>query len=310
MRTGMVDVAGRPVHVADCGGEGPAVVLLHGLGGSHLNWTLLGPLLARRARVWAPDLAGFGKTPPAGRSTSVVANARLAHSFVREVVGGPALLVGNSMGGLVSLILASAAPNDVAGLVLIDPAIPIAPRVRRDRQVTLAFSAYMVPGIGELFVRRRAAVLGPEGLVRETFRMCCVDPSRVPDDVVEAHVEMVRARTEMPWANASVLRAARSLMGLIIRRRRFGRMVERIEAPAILIQGEADRFVTAAAARLVAKERPDWTLRVLDDLGHTPHLEDPQRTAGEIWRWLDGPGAEALEGAHRVARTPQAATGG
>jgi pimeloyl-ACP methyl ester carboxylesterase len=264
--------------------------------------------LAERARVWAPDQIGLGKTPPAGRSASITSNARMVHSFLREVVGGPAVLIGNSMGGLVAMTLASAVPSDVTGLVLIDPAIPIAPGAPRDLQITLAFTAYMTPGVGELFVRRRQARLGPEGMVRETFRLCCVDPSRVPEDVIEAHVEMLRARTAMRWAHGSVLRAARSLMATILRRRRFREMARRIEAPTLLIQGEADRFVTMAAARLVSEAHPDWTLRELDDIGHTPQLEDPERTAREIWAWLDGPGAEALARATRVP-SPEAATG-
>jgi pimeloyl-ACP methyl ester carboxylesterase len=294
METRRIDVRG-PVNVADFGGSGPAMVLVHGLGGSHVNWMLLGPLLAERARVLAPDMAGFGKTPPAGRGTDVSSNARLLRDLVREEIGGPAILVGNSMGALISLLLASERPDLVAGLILVGPAVPVAPGVPRDRQVTLAFTAYMTPGVGELFVRRRREVLGPEGLVDETFRLCCVDPSRVPDEVIEAHVDMVRARTRMPWADASVLRAARSLLREILRRRRFLARLARVDVPGLILQGEHDRFITSAAARLLAKARPAWTYRDLDGLGHIPHLEDPERTAREIFDWLDGSGRESAE---------------
>jgi pimeloyl-ACP methyl ester carboxylesterase len=305
METRRIDVRG-PVNVADFGGQGPPMVLVHGLGGSHVNWMLLGPILSERARVLAPDMAGFGRTPPAGRGSDVGANARLLGELVREEIGGPAILVGNSMGALISLLLASARPDLVAGLIMVGPAVPVAPGVPRDRQVMLAFSAYMTPGVGELFVRRRKAVLGPEGLVDETFRLCCVDPSRVPDEVIEAHVDMVRARTRMPWADASVLRGARSLLREILRRRRFLARLARVEVPGLILQGEHDRFITSAAARLVAKARPAWTYRELDGLGHTPHLEDPERTAKEIFTWLDGSGRDAVE---RTIRTPAVEAG-
>jgi pimeloyl-ACP methyl ester carboxylesterase len=288
---------GGPVHLADFGGSGPPMILVHGLGGSHLNWLRVGPLLAERARVMAPDLPGFGLTPPAGRSTGIQANARFLGRFIPEVAGGPAILVGNSMGGLISILAAAHRPADVAGLVLLDPALPLAPGAPRDRQVVMAFTAYMVPGIGELFVRRRLAARGPEGLVRDTFDLCCVDPSRVPEDVVAAHVEMVRQRTRMPWANASVLRAARSLVRLILRRRRFGELLASIEAPTLLLQGEADRLVQLASARIVSRVRPDWIFRTLPDVGHTPHLEDPEATVREIWTWLDGSARGAWEAA-------------
>jgi pimeloyl-ACP methyl ester carboxylesterase len=288
---------GGPVHLADFGGSGPPMVLVHGLGGSHLNWIRVGPRLAERARVLAPDLPGFGLTPPAGRSTGVQANARFLGRFVREVAGGPAILVSNSMGGLIAILAAANRPADVAGLVLLDPALPLAPGAPRDRQVVMAFTAYMVPGIGELFVRRRLAARGADGLVRDTFELCCVDPARVPAEVVDAHVEMVRERTRMPWANPSVLRAARSLVRVILRRRRFRDLLARIEAPTLLLQGEADRLVQVASARIVSGVRPDWTFRTLRDVGHTPHLEDPEATVREIWEWLDGSAREAWKAA-------------
>lgn len=308
MQTRRIDVNG-PVNVAAFGGQGPSMVLVHGLGGSHVNWMLLGPVLAERARVLAPDMAGFGFTPPAGRGMDVHANAGLLGDLLRREIGAPVILVGNSMGALISLLLASQHPELVAGLVLLGPAVPVAPGVSRDRQVTLAFTAYLTPGVGEMFVRRRLATLGPEGLVRETFALCCVDPSRVPDEVIDKHVEMVRARTRMPWAHAAVLRAARSLMGEILRRRRFATRLARVEAPTLVLQGEHDRLITSAAARLAARARPGWTYRQLDGLGHTPQLEDPDRTAREIFSWLDGPGRAALERAGRERGAPAVEAG-
>ena len=290
------DVDG-PANVADFGGDGPAIVLLHGLGGSHVNWVRLGPLLAERARVLAPDLPGFGFTRPQGRATTVQANARWVGRFLEELELAPAILVGNSMGGLVAMLEAIAEPDAVAGLVLLNPALPLAPKEPRDLQVTLAFSAYMVPGVGETFVRRRARVLGAEGLVRETFALCCADAARVPEDVIQAHVEMTRERFRMPWANASMLAAARSMLRMLMRRGRFMRMLERIGPPTLLINGEGDRLVKLAAARIISEARADWTFRPLDDIGHIPHLEDPERTAREIWSWLDGPGRAAWESA-------------
>jgi pimeloyl-ACP methyl ester carboxylesterase len=290
--TRTIDLGG-PLHLADFGGDGPPMVLVHGLGGSHANWMRVGPMLAERARVLAPDMAGFGLTPPAGRGTSVRANAALLNRFVEEVAGAPAILAGNSMGGMIAVLEAVANPANVAGLILLDPALPLAPGVPRDRQISLAFTAYMTPGIGELFARRRMAVLGPEGMVEETFRLCTVDPSRIPRDVVEAHVEMVRKRTRMPWANPSVLRAARSLVPLVVRRRRYQDLLRRVQAPTLLVQGMEDRFVQVAAAVLVAKVQPDWTFRPLRGVGHTPHLEAPEETVRTIWEWVDGPGSDA-----------------
>lgn len=303
MRLTTMDVDG-PANVADFGGSGPLMVLLHGLGGSHANWLRLGPLLAERARVVAPDLPGFGYTRPDLRSTTVQGNARWVDRLIETLDGEPAILVGNSMGGLIAILEAVANPEMVAGLVLLNPALPLAPKEPRDLQVTLAFSAYFVPGVGEAFVRRRARALGPEGMVRETFALCCVDPSRVPREVIDAHVSVVRDRARMPWADRSMLTAARSMLRLLLRRRQFMRVLERVDPPTLLISGEGDRLVKLAAAKVASLSRSDWTFRMLDGVGHVPQLEDPDRTAGEIWSWLEGSGRDAWTGSRPASAEP------
>src|SRR5689334_13091156 len=75
LTTRTVDIGG-PVHYVDFGGdpEGPTIVLVHGLGGSHLNWDLLAPLLTDSARVFALDLPGFGLSEPELRLATVQNN--------------------------------------------------------------------------------------------------------------------------------------------------------------------------------------------------------------------------------------------
>src|SRR3954466_9259992 len=104
-----------PVHYVDFGGnpEGPVLVLVHGLGGSHLNWDLLAPLLTPHGRVLALDLPGFGRSEPGGRRATVEANVAVLRRFLAEVAGGPVVLVGNSMGGMISIFTAAEAPEAV-----------------------------------------------------------------------------------------------------------------------------------------------------------------------------------------------------
>src|SRR5205814_4287187 len=100
--SGTVDLGG-PTHYFDFGGNaaGPTIVCVHGLGGAAWNWAALAPLLTPHSRVVALDLAGHGRTPAAGRRTTVPANRRLLDRFVREVVGERVVLIGNSMGGAI-----------------------------------------------------------------------------------------------------------------------------------------------------------------------------------------------------------------
>src|SRR5207253_2877790 len=90
------------------------------------------------------------------------------------------------------------------------------------------------PGVGERFLRWRAAYLGPEALVRQTLALCCADAAAVAPDVVAAHVALARERQRMPWAHTAFLQAARSIILLLARRRHIEKMIGAIRAPTLL----------------------------------------------------------------------------
>jgi len=289
-----IDIDG-PVHYMSWDGPaGPTFVLVHGLGGSHVNWFSVAPRLAEHGRVLAVDLAGFGRTPLDGRRATIGANRRLLHRFIEATDAGPAILVGNSMGGAISAIEAADEPESVAGLILVDPALPRALNAGGDAVVAGLFATYLVPGVGERFMARRAATLGPERLVADTMNLCCVDSSRIEPAVVEASVALARERAEMPWANKAFLEAARSLIRRLARRERFFEMLRRISCPTLLMQGEHDRLVPLAAARAVAALRPDWTFQIYPDVGHVPMLEVPRSFMATVEEWLEGAGKAAV----------------
>lgn len=280
-----LDLAG-PLHVADFGGSGPPMVLVHGLGGSHLNWAANGHALASRFRVLAPDLAGFGLTPPAGRSCSVEANVSLLERYLRSL-GEPVVLAGNSMGGMISVLVAAQFPELVRALVLVNPALPLGPGARFDPQVVQRFAAFAIPGVGEYFMRRGAEKLGPEGVLRQLMALCCVDASRIPREIYEAHVELAHRRArEMPWSDACFLEAARSLLLLLARRGRFLEQAARIRVPTLLVHGARDRLISLGSSQGLAAARPDWRFEVFDDAGHIPQLESAERFNRTLLGWL------------------------
>src|ERR1700675_3456279 len=280
---------GVPVHYIDFGGSGAPMVLVHGLGGSAINWLGVGPSLARRYRVVALDLAGFGEPPPVNGSTGLAAYRDLLDRFLASVIAGPAIVVGNSMGGVLAMMEAAAEPGRVSHLILAAPAQPTPRRGRIDLEVLAVFAAYATPWLGAWYMRRRAARLRPEGLVGEMLRLCCVDPSRVAREVRAAHVALAAERlARMPWATDVFLDATRSLLSALRRRRRFYAMVDRVAAPCLIIQGAGDRLVPVAASRELARRRPDWRLEVFDGIGHVPQLEAPGRFVETAERWLGG----------------------
>ncbi|MDQ1698096.1 MAG: hypothetical protein QOJ03_3449 [Frankiaceae bacterium] len=297
IRSRTVDLDGL-THYLDFGGKpgGPLVVCVHGLGGAAWNWAALAPRLTDHARVLAVDLAGHGRTPAAGRRTTVPANRRLLDRFLGDVAGEPAVLIGNSMGGAISLLEAAAAPELVRGLVLVDPALPRPLLSRIDARVAAQFALMSLPGLGEAVLSRRRQRLTPEQQVRETLALCCVDSSRIPADVVAMGIELAGERAGDRYAAADFLTAARSVVKLLTRSGRYVEAMRAVRAPVLLVHGDQDRLVPLRVARSVAAANPTWQLEIARDTGHVPQLEQPEWTAGVVLRWMR---AQALIAAPR-----------
>jgi pimeloyl-ACP methyl ester carboxylesterase len=282
-----VDLGG-PVHVVDFGGDpdGPVVVLVHGLGGSHLNWDVLAPRLTGAARVLALDLPGFGRSEPGSRTASVPANVAVLGRFLDEVVGEPAVLVGNSMGGMISILTAGEKPEAVRGLVLLDPAVPGGARRALDPLVALTFALYAVPLVGERFLRRRRLRQSSTARVYETLRLVGVDPAAVPADVVDRSVTLIEERQDVEGMDRAFLAAARSLLRVLADPRRYRRAMAGIAAPVLLLHGDRDRLVPVSSARDIARRHPAWRYVELAGVGHVPQLQVPERVAAELLAWL------------------------
>jgi pimeloyl-ACP methyl ester carboxylesterase len=289
-----VDLDG-PVHYVDYGGppDGPLLVCVHGLGGSLVNWAAVGPSLSKTGRVIALDLAGFGRTRSHGRSTSVHANQQLLHRFLTEVCVDPAILVGNSMGGLISILQTAAHPETVAGLVLIDPALPVGLASRPDPRVAGMFGLYAVPAVGRTVVARRRSSGSAEALAEALLRLCCADPSRVPRAIVKQHLKLARERNDYPNVDAELIVAARSLLWVLARRRLLASMLYNITAPVLLLHGDQDRLVPITSARVAAAANPTWSFEVASGVGHVPQLEVPKWTLSQILGWLKADGLAA-----------------
>ena len=269
--------------------DGPVFVCVHGLGGSHVNWSLLAPLLAQHGPVHAPDLAGFGLTPPTGRRATVRDNLDLLGGFLTTVSPDrPVVLLGNSMGGLMTILLAAARPSLVAATVLIAPASPRPLNAVPDREVLTNFAIMATPLLGERVLALRQRRVTPEQQVRQTMLLCAADPSSLDPEVLDEHVAMVTRRRKMPYAQAALLQASRSLMLLVGPRAPvLWRAIADVQAPTLVLHGAKDRLVTSAGVAAIAKRRRDWTLLTYDDLGHVPMLEAPARVAADIEQWLE-----------------------
>jgi pimeloyl-ACP methyl ester carboxylesterase len=283
----MLDIGG-PVHVVDLGGSGPPMLLVHGLGGSHLDWSDVAEPLTQRHQVWSLDLIGFGRTPLAGRRATVAANQAIVDRVAERVGGGrPVVLVGNSMGGLISILEASRRPERVAALVLVDPALPASRGARLEVMLAVAFMVMVRPRVGPWMIRSHGRLRGAERLVDDVLKLCTVDPSRISPATRQAQIELTRWRQDQDESPRAFLDAARSLLQWLWHRDTVEDHIRRVQAPTLLIHGDHDRLVQVRAAGVVASLRPDWTFRVLANTGHIPQLERPETFVRLVHGWLD-----------------------
>ncbi len=169
----MVDIGGYRLRLG-CAGQGtPTVVLEAGLGEGLDEWAALLPHVAAFTRVCAYDRAGVGKSDAGPRPrTSRQMVTELRTLLAGAQVAGPYVLVGHSLGGLNVALYAAEHPDEVAGLVLLDPAFP-------------DFLARMDAAWGRLRTRLFLRVGFPqEGMTKEDLRTSCAQVAaagRLPD---------------------------------------------------------------------------------------------------------------------------------
>lgn len=278
--------AGVSIRYADYGGEGPPIVLVHGLGGLHLNWMRIAPELVPFGRVLAVDLPGFGASSPLPRRTSVPNLADALIRFLDGVTEGPLTLVGNSLGAVLSMLVAARRPDHVRRLMLFSPAVPHAYFEPFDLRAFFTMGAAMLPFLGPQSVKGRPLRLGPERLVKQMMGFMTHDRRRIPRDVLDAHVEEARARLERPWVGTAFSDALRSLSWVLMRRASYVSMVRAVHVPTLVFAGERDRFVRVRSIRNACSWNPRFELKTWPDVGHVPQLEVPERVVPEIARFF------------------------
>jgi pimeloyl-ACP methyl ester carboxylesterase len=258
-------------------GQGPDVVCLHALGATKASFFDTAAALTRDGyRVHALDLPGFG-----GSSKPIAApySARWFAETVVEVMDalevGRAHLVGNSMGGRVAIEVGLRAPERVAGLALLSPAVAF---VKRDWHPIVRLLRPEVGLLPHSFGRARVA--------RQFWGMFA-DPDQVDPSVADVVVDEFQRIYASAGARLAFLTAARN----IYLDRPFGRggfypRLADLEAPALFVWGARDRIIPPGFKRHVAKWHPQAEHIVLERCGHVPQVERPEHTIGLLRRFF------------------------
>lgn len=133
------------LHIANDVGEGPVVVLVHGIASSAATFTKLVPLLTDHYRCISIDLLGFGESPaPEGATYTIEEHVASIHATIRSLrLGAPFVLVGHSLGSLLSARYAAQHPEQVSHLVLISPPVYLSPTEIGDQRARNRVGAYL-----------------------------------------------------------------------------------------------------------------------------------------------------------------------
>jgi pimeloyl-ACP methyl ester carboxylesterase len=229
---------------------GPALILIHGAGGSHLHW----PAALRRmpgATVYAVDLPGHGRSEGPGREHIEDYVADIVR-FMDAVGVSRGVLVGHSMGGAIAQMTALMAPERVAGLVLVGTGA-------RLRVAPALLDGILQDARGALALITEWA-WGPEA-----------DPAMV-----------ARGRQMMARVNPRVVWGDFAACDRFDIRERVGE----ITAPALVITGSEDRMTPPKFGQWLAERIPGARFVLVEGAGHMVMLEKPDQVASAVREWL------------------------
>jgi pimeloyl-ACP methyl ester carboxylesterase len=257
----------------------PPILLVHGFGASTDHWRKNIAELQEDFEVWAIDLLGFGRSAKPNREYSGDLWRDQLHDFITEVIGQPAVLVGNSLGGYSALCVAAQRPSSAAGLVLLNCAgpftdtnpQPVNPFQKMVGELAKStFSQSWASFLLFQYVRRRS-------VIRNVLQKVYIDQTAVTDQLIE---EIYRPSCDpgAPEVFASVFKTPQG--------EKLDVLLDQLRCPLLMLWGALDPWMNAKTrAPKFRQHYPQLTEHYLQ-AGHCPHDEVPEQVNTFIRSWL------------------------
>jgi pimeloyl-ACP methyl ester carboxylesterase len=267
-------VHGRSVSYVEAG-EGPVLLLIHGIAGYCENWREVVEPLARHHTVIAPDLPGHGASEAGGGDYSIGALASGLRDLLLALGHERATVVGHSLGGGVAMQLAYQFPEMIERLVLVSSG-GLGP------EVSPVLRAAALPG-ADLFIsvtagagQRVGSVLG------RGFAAIGLRPNADVAEVARGYASL-----EDPARRAAFLDTLRAVVGTRGQRVHAGDRLYLAEAvPVLIVWGARDSIIPVRHGEDAHRAIPGSRLEVFEDVGHMPQLEAPGRFIAVLERFL------------------------
>ena len=275
---------GFPICYQAEGKTGPAVVLVHGFGASWGHWRKTIPVLAQSCRVFAIDLIGFGGSAKPQPGAPIHYNfdtwGQQLVDFCREVVGGSALVVGNSVGCIVAMQAAIMAPDQVKAVALLNCSLRLLHDRRRAEQpwlkrvgTPILQNLLAVQAVGHGFFR----LLAKPKTVRKILLQAYGNPAAVTDELVD----LLMAPAADPGAADVFIAFTRYSQGPLPED-----LLAALPCPALVIWGEADPWEPVALGRKFADYPAVQQFISLPGVGHCPQDEAPDQVNPILQDWI------------------------
>lgn len=275
---------GFPICYQTQGNSGPAVVLVHGFGASWGHWRKNMPVLAQNARVYAIDLIGFGgsakPTPGVQIHYTFETWAEQIADFCREVVGGPVLLVGNSIGCIAVMQTAVDYPDIAQGIALINCSL----RMLHDRKrATLPWHRRSSAPIMQklLSVRWIAQLFFGQLAKPKVVRKILLQAYKHPEAVTDELVDMLMTPASDPGAVDVFVAFTRYSSGPLPED-----LLPLLPCPAIILWGTEDPWEPIDLGRALANYPQVQKFIPLEGVGHCPQDEAPELVNPILQDWI------------------------
>jgi pimeloyl-ACP methyl ester carboxylesterase len=249
-------------------GDGPVVLLIHGMAGSSATWRRVAATLAERFTVVAPDLIGHGASgKPRRGEYSLAAHANVLRDILHFLGHDRATFVGQSLGGGVAMQLAYQFPERCERLVLVGSG-------GLGREVSLLLRALTFPGFEYVFPLVCSPVLRDAGnRVASCLHRIGLRAAPAGEEVWRSYTSLAEADTRRAFFRT--LHAVIDLGGQAVSA--TDRLYLASQVPTLIVWGAEDPLIPVSHAVAAHDAMPGSRLVIFENVGHFPHCEDPDR---------------------------------